>query len=87
LPGCTLVAITPNTAVRNELALSWGTEPLLVPDVESSDDIVRVVDQVMLGMEGFAAGDGVVIVGGAPPHTIGLTDLLRIHRLGDVDTT
>jgi hypothetical protein len=29
----------------------------------------------------------VVIVAGVPPHTIGLTDLFRVHRLGAGDTT
>jgi pyruvate kinase len=34
-------------------------------------------------MHGFARGDVVVIVAGAPPHTVGVTDLLRVRRLGD----
>ena len=69
--------------MRNQLALSWGTEPVLVAEVESSEGMVRIVDQTVLAMDGFSRGD-VVIVAGAPPHTIGVTDLLRVHRLGDV---
>jgi len=54
-----------------------------VPDVASAEDMVRVVDEAVLAMNGFARGDVVVIVAGAPPHAIGLTDLLRVRRLGD----
>jgi pyruvate kinase len=44
--------------------------------------MVRVVDEALLA-RGFARGDVVVIVAGAPPHTVGVTDLLRVRRLGD----
>jgi len=86
-PHRPLIAITPNPGVRNQLALSWGTEPVLVADVRSADAMVRVVDQAVLALDGYARGDGVVIVAGAPPHTIGVTDLLRVHRLGADDRT
>ena len=64
LEGADAVAITPNPAVRNQLALSWGTEPVLVADVESSDAMVRIVDQAVLALDGFVRGEGVVIVAG-----------------------
>ena len=41
----------------------------------------RLADLIVTGMDdGYGRGDGVVIVAGAPPHTIGVTDLLRVHR-------
>ena len=70
--------------MRDQLALSWGTHAVLAPDVTSAENMVRIVDDTALTVEGFTRGDVVVIVAGAPPHTIGLTDLLRVHRLGDV---
>ena len=84
-PRRPLIAITPSPAIRNQLALSWGTQPHLVTDVDSSDEMLRIVDQTVLAIGGCTPGDRVVIVAGAPPHTIGLTDLLRVHRLGAND--
>ena len=49
--------------------------------------MVRIVDQAVLALDGYGRGDGVVIVAGAPPHTIGVTDLLRVHQLGAENTT
>ncbi len=83
-PSEHLIAVTPDRAVRDQLALSWGTTPVLVPDAESAEDMVRVVDETLLALDGFTRGDIVVVIAGAPPHTIGVTDLLRVHRLGDV---
>jgi pyruvate kinase len=81
-PRQPLIALTPARQVRDQLALSWGTRAVLVPDVGSAEDMVQAVDETLLA-SGFATGDVVVVVAGAPPHTIGVTDLLRVRRLGD----
>jgi pyruvate kinase len=77
-----LLAFTPVPAVRSQLALTWGTETFLVPQVESTDAMVRLVDHAMLSIGRFAPGDVVVVVAGSPPGTVGSTNLLRVHRLG-----
>jgi pyruvate kinase len=80
-----LLAFTPTPEVRSQLAMSWGVETFLVPSVDSTDAMVRQVDQSMLSIERFQPGDLVVIVAGSPPGTIGSTNLIRVHRLGEED--
>ncbi|HEU0127915.1 MAG TPA: pyruvate kinase [Pseudonocardiaceae bacterium] len=80
-----LLAFTPEPAVRNQLALTWGTETFLVPAVESTDAMVRQVDLAMLSIGRYQPGDLVVIVAGSPPSTVGSTNLVRVHRLGEDD--
>jgi pyruvate kinase len=80
-----LLAFTPEPAVRSQLAMSWGVETFLVPSVDSTDAMVRQVDQSMLSIERFQPGDLVVIVAGSPPGTVGSTNLIRVHRLGEED--
>jgi pyruvate kinase len=80
-----LLAFTPVAAVRNQLALTWGTETFLVDRVETTDAMVRQVDQAMLSIGRYQPGDLVVIVAGSPPGTIGSTNLIRVHRLGEED--
>jgi pyruvate kinase len=65
--------------------MSWGVETFLVPSVDSTDAMVRQVDQSMLSIERFQPGDLVVIVAGSPPGTVGSTNLIRVHRLGEED--
>src|SRR5947209_8676617 len=38
-----LLAFTPEPAVRSQLALTWGTETFLVPQVETTDAMIRLV--------------------------------------------
>ncbi|MGH3980550.1 MAG: pyruvate kinase [Pseudonocardiaceae bacterium] len=80
-----LLAFTPVAAVRSQLALTWGTETFLVPRVDSTDAMVRQVDQAMLSIGRYQRGDLVVIVAGSPPATVGSTNLIRVHRLGEDD--
>lgn len=80
-----LLAFTPTPAVRSQLALTWGVETFLVDYVDSTDAMVRQVDQAMLSIGRFQPGDLVVIVAGSPPGTVGSTNLIRVHRLGEED--
>ncbi|GAA4412923.1 pyruvate kinase [Actinokineospora soli] len=80
-----LLAFTPEPSVRSQLALTWGTETFLVPKVDSTDAMVRQVDTSMLSIGRYQAGDVVVVVAGSPPGTVGSTNLIRVHRLGEDD--
>ncbi len=80
-----LVAFTPHPHVRNQLALSWGTQTFLVDPVDSTDQMIGQVDSALLGIGRYARGHQVVVVAGAPPGTVGSTNLIRVHRIGDDD--
>ena len=80
-----LLAFTPTQAVRSQLALSWGTETFIVPFVETTDAMIRQVDISLLELERFNKGDVVVIVAGSPPGTVGSTNLIHVHRIGEED--
>jgi len=79
-----LLAFTPEPAVRNQLALSWGVEAFLVPFVQHTDDMFRQVDHALLGLGRAVHGDSVVIVAGSPPGTPGSTNTLRVHQIGSL---
>ncbi len=53
-PRQPILAFTPVPSVRSGLALTWGTETFLVPPVDSTDAMIRLVDQAMLSIGRFA---------------------------------
>jgi pyruvate kinase len=79
-----LLAFTPVAEVRDQLALSWGTEAFLVPFVQHTDDMFRQVDHALLGLGRGRPGDYVVVVAGSPPNAPGSTNTLRVHQLGSL---
>ena len=80
-----VLAFTALPEVRSQLALTWGTETFIVPHIETTDGMIRQVDRSMLEMGRYKRGDLVVIVAGAPPGTVGSTNLIHVHRIGEDD--
>jgi pyruvate kinase len=78
-----ILALTPEIPVYNQLALSWGVEPLIIPSVEHTDEMVKQVDNLMLSSKWAAKGDPIMIVAGAPPGIPGSTNAMRVHIVGD----
>ncbi|MGG7104004.1 pyruvate kinase [Rhodococcus sp. 24CO] len=78
-----LLAFTPLPEVRSQLSLTWGTETFLVDSVSTTDEMVRQVDSALLSLGRYAKGDLVVIVAGSPPGTVGSTNLIHVHRIGE----
>ena len=82
-----LLAFTTKQVTRSQLALTWGAETFVVPEVAHTDDMVRQVEAALLDIGRCGKGDLVVIVAGSPPGTPGRTNALRVHRIGDATQT
>ncbi len=78
-----LLAFTPITSVRNVLALSWGVQTYEVPQVASTDEMVRQVDQTLRANGLAEVGEYVVVVSGAPVGVVGSTNSVVVHKIGD----
>jgi len=78
-----MLAITPEVSTYNQLALSWGVEPMISPIVQHTDEMVIQVDTILIESGRAQKGENVVIVAGAPPGIPGSTNAMRIHRVGD----
>ncbi len=80
-----LLAFVTNAELRSRLALTWGTETFIVPEADSTDAMIRQVDHALLELGRCERGDLVIIVAGAPPGTVGSTNLIHVHRIGEDD--
>jgi pyruvate kinase len=77
-------AFTPVEHVWNQLALTWGIQPVLVPMVGHTDEMTAQVDRSLLELDVVEDGDLVVIAAGSPPGKAGSTNLLKVHKVGDL---
>ena len=77
-----VLAFTPNQRVRSQLALVWGVETFLVPQVFHTDSMVEQVDKALLEIGRASYGEKVVIVAGVPPGVPGTTNGMRVHMIG-----
>ena len=88
-PRIPITAITLSEDTRRLCALIWGVDAVQSTVVESIDDMIRVIDRIVLDRKLAYPGDPIVIVAGTPLGVGGRTNLLHLHRVGDVqpDTT
>ena len=49
--------------------------------------MIGQVDRALLQLDRYQRGDLVVIVAGSPPNTRGTTNLIHVHRIGDLGFT
>ena len=84
-PEIPLLAFSPVESTRNELSLSWGVQTHLVPEVGSTDDMVRLVDLTLRANKIAEIGDLVVVVAGTPVGVVGSTNTVLVHKIGDED--
>ncbi|MDR2565722.1 MAG: pyruvate kinase [Bifidobacteriaceae bacterium] len=80
-----LVALTPQPAVRHQLALAWGVSAFEVPNFEHTDQMIHGTDTVLRAHSLGRDGDTVVIVSGAPMGMTGTTNQILVHRIGELD--
>ncbi len=62
-----IVAFTMDEGARNQLTLSWGVESHVVPFVNSTDEMVDMVDAEIAKINRFNPGDTLIITAGSPP--------------------
>jgi pyruvate kinase len=78
-----IVALTPDENTYRQLALSWGVESMLTPLVETTDQMVKQVDAILLETKRVNRGESIMIVAGSPPGIPGSTNAMRVHNIGD----
>jgi pyruvate kinase len=83
-PKQPIFAFTHVEHTHNVLCLSWGVQPRWVEFASHTDKMTAQVEKLLLE-EGVAApGDLVVIAAGSPPGQAGTTNMVKVHRIGDL---
>ncbi|MFC7219008.1 pyruvate kinase [Streptomyces polyrhachis] len=82
-----ILGFTTEVLTRNQLTLSWGVDPILVPYVDNTDAMVDLVDAELLKLGLFNRGDIMIITAGSPPGVPGTTNMVRVHHLGGEDAS
>lgn len=80
-PSVPIYAFTPSPEVARQLLFSYGVHPVFSGFLNSTDQMLAVVERTLLSRGLLGPGDGVVIVAGQPIGKSGATNLLKLHRV------
>lgn len=80
-----ILALTPSEDVRRRMALYWGVLARECRPLTSIDDMLVEVDHVARSHYALREGATVIIVGSLPVERQGMTNFLKLHRIGELD--
>lgn len=81
-PKPPILAMTPDPKISRRLTLYWGVYPLVVPSVNSTDEMTTVALEAARQAKRVKRGDRVVITAGVPVNTPGRTNLIQVQTVG-----
>lgn len=83
-PKTPIICATPNPDTFRRMALVWGVIPVMVPEYDSIDEMLKTVVQTAHKANLVSAGDMVTVIAGAPFLVGGQTNFLKIHTVGEL---
>jgi pyruvate kinase len=83
-PRTPITAITLSEEARRRCALVWGVDAVTSAEVTSTDQMVPLIDTTLTERGLASAGDCIIAVAGTPLAVGGRTNILKLHRIGDI---
>ncbi len=83
-PPVPIIAFTPDEDVARGLNLAWGVQPCVISRLNTTDEMIVHADDVLIDSGEVQNGDRIVMTMGAPVALRGSTNLLKLHRIGEV---
>lgn len=81
-PSCVIVGCTTEKHVWRQLALSWGTVPLMIAEECNTDDLFEHAVDAAVKNGLVHDGELVVLTAGVPLGISGTTNLMKVHVVG-----
>ena len=82
-PITPIIAPSPSQTTCRQLALVWGVRPLLVEQFTDTDTMIATAVGAAQARHLVEEGDLVIITAGVPVGGAGLTNMLKVHRVGE----
>lgn len=83
-PEVPLIAVTPSPMVQRQLALYWGTYPLLTKRLSNTDEVVTDAINLAHAKGYISEGDTVVLTAGVVGNVRSATNLMMVRRIDRV---
>jgi len=80
-PKTAIIAVSPEPATVNRLALVWGVQAYHARAVSRLDDLAELLQSMIVGQGILPAGSVVVLVGGHPIAVGGATNFVKVMKL------
>ncbi len=84
-PRTPIIATTPYETVQRRLALMWGVQPVLAPEHQTTDEMLRTAAALVVKNGIAKHGEIILITAGIPITGNNPTNMLHVHVIGEED--
>ncbi len=83
-PPMPIIAPTPFDDAARRVSLYWGVMPVIMKTRKTTDSMISSIELLMLRRRLARQHDLIVITAGVPIGVAGSTNLMKIHRVGEI---
>ncbi len=83
-PVTPILCATPRERTYRSMALVWGVTPMLVPEYDGIDEMLSTIARAAHDAGYVKKNDVLVVLAGVPFSIKGNTNLLKVHRVGEI---
>jgi pyruvate kinase len=83
-PRMGVIAATPFEHIARKISLYWGVTPVILRARKTTDNMISSVERIMLDKKLAKKRDLIVITAGVPVGVAGSTNMMKIHRVGEL---
>lgn len=80
-PQKPIIAFVPNAQVQRTLCFCWGVHPLILKAPERTSELLQIINDHLLNLDGFKVGDRVIVLTKIPLISREHTNTIHIHTL------
>lgn len=78
------IAVTTDELIQRRIALYWGLQSLQLQEVSNTDEMIALLEKTVVEQKFVEKGALVVIIAGLPLPITGVTNLIKVHRIGEI---
>lgn len=80
-PAVPIIAYSPIRQTAQRLALSWGVTPIIIPKLNSLDELFEIAPRYLKTIGYIKEGDKIVITAGVPVGSPGRTNMIKVIEI------
>ena len=83
-PRSPILTFTTKEKTYKQMNMLWGVDQFMMERKETFEEMLQEADRILSKSLNYNTGDKIVVVAGTPPNVEAATNMIRVHRVGEI---
>ena len=83
-PRSPILTFTTKEKTYKQMNMLWGVDQFMMERKETFEEMLQEADSILSNSLNYTTGDKIVVVAGTPPNVEAATNMIRVHRVGEI---